>query len=357
MKKRVNVDSDDGTDAPSTAQMDALLERFSHGDRSRLEGGTEKIRRGRSDEDNEGGGSRRNRREGRRPPISTPWVRDPEPEPHPAIAPSAPVQERRSITPERKDTMTTDQTQPRRERTTGEPFFQALELARQINTRQPQSEQPEIYAELMATLKQLDYGQKRNLTNRVRDEVLQDRCPTQGLFPVAREAGIFPVAPNTAAVKTAMRENDLSCVDLVKAGLGEMKVNPRVGRAFFTGRVRFEDIEAAIPLLRENGKTKAADSLRGYLDKQELRQLGREAERDFRAKQATTQASSHVEATETPAPAAEADETAAVVEATETPVEEPVTAVATVTAADATDEPKPKAKRTRKPKAAEEATS
>lgn len=188
------------------------------------------------------------------------------------------------------------------------PFMEALQIARQINTRRPREDQPQEFEQLQTVLGKLDKDAQSNLVFRLVKEVLEDKAPIQGLFPVARKAGMVGVAFNTAALRKAILQGGLSLSDMQEVGLAEIKLN-RDNKPYIVYRIGHQSLAEAAPKLRESGKLDAARILEEHLRSSERSMLLAKAARDAQKTnpaETKVEASTEVtdEANETP-PAAE----------------------------------------------------
>jgi len=152
------------------------------------------------------------------------------------------------------------------------PFGQALYSARQLTTRRPEEEQPEVLTTLSKAMAQLDENDKRKLVFRLQKEYLEDKCQASGLFAAAREAKMRAVAVSAVAVKrTGLTFSGLLEVGIAKIVLGK---DNKPHTSYSTGA---ENLAAAAKILRRQGKIAPAQVLEAYLSRNERERALREA--------------------------------------------------------------------------------
>ncbi len=108
------------------------------------------------------------------------------------------------------------------ERERKNPFWQAVDAAKEITTRNPEERQPEKHQQLLTILKGLSKKTQLAVLFRLVNEVLEEQASIQGLFAVAREIGILPVAHGASAILKVIREG-CSFDDLQDSGLAEIR--------------------------------------------------------------------------------------------------------------------------------------
>lgn len=160
------------------------------------------------------------------------------------------------------------------------PFRVALNCARLITTKFPETEQPKELAELTKAMKALSENDQRQIVFNIQKGVMEDQVPMQALFAVVPFQKMWLVAHNTGCVKKAEREDNLKFGDLERAGLVVVKKSPHNGNpytVYMTGR---ESLEKAAITLRQIGKIQAANIIQQHLRRNERKKRLRGASQE-----------------------------------------------------------------------------
>jgi len=120
------------------------------------------------------------------------------------------------------------------------PFWSAVSAAREITSRDPAERQPEKHQQLLAALKGLPEKTRLAVLFRLVNEVLEEQASIQGLFAVAREMRMLPVAHGTSAILKVIREgcsfNDLRDSGLAKIRTRETSHGAKAYIVYFIGQ-------------------------------------------------------------------------------------------------------------------------
>lgn len=149
------------------------------------------------------------------------------------------------------------------------PIETTLRVARQITTRKPKEEQPDLYSKLVEAIKEVEEDYRSKLFFRLAGEVVRGETPVQGLFVVGREVRMSGIVHHVATLAKAVREEMLSTEDLRAVGLAEVKANFKGTKSWTTYKFGLEAFRAAVPKLKELGKCQAEKILRDHVLKSE----------------------------------------------------------------------------------------
>lgn len=152
------------------------------------------------------------------------------------------------------------------------PLPAAMQAAKKIVTKRPDQDQKDDLANLCAAIDKLNEDGRRTLVFRLMSEVLEEMTPIQSLFAAARYCRMQGVAFNTAAVKTAMREGNLTLSDLRDIGLAEIRLD-KERRPYVVYYVGHERLLGAARKLRQAGNAAAAQVLETHLRREEKNRL------------------------------------------------------------------------------------
>lgn len=166
------------------------------------------------------------------------------------------------------------------------PFQVALQAARRVTTQRPWEEQPAEMEAVRVAMVALDEDGRRSIVFRLVNEVLEDESSLACLFSAAKMVRMVGVAHNTAAIRKAMREGNLTLTDLQNAKLAEIKLN-REKKPYVVYRIGHKSLAEAEPLLRSAGKGVAAEVLAVHIRRGERNRLLAAAAKDAAATSVT----------------------------------------------------------------------